>query len=190
MNNGEVDVIRRLLKGYKDSLPKLTILIMGPAKSNTAEYAQRCYEKRCQIKDFLIKAKHKAVFPEEVYEEAKTKGESVSNITAFERNLVDQSDQVIILLIPNAQGVESEVNRFSHIRECASKIYLFYDYTITIPWYVKDSIGLIEGNNGKTEKFCRDDLEKCSLLAKIGVRIDQIVSAIMMYPYKKYEGLE
>lgn len=189
MNSGEMDAIEGMIKKYRESRPSLTILVMGPAEDNKDDYAQKCYKKRCQIKDFLEAEKHTVFFPEVPYEEAKNKGDDVPNITVFEKNLIEQSHQVIMLLVPGAPGLESEVNTFSIIPDCARKIYLFYDCDYH-PWYIRDKIEIIEGNSGKTEKFYRNDIEKCSLLTKIGVKIEQIASAMSMWPYKKYQGIE
>ena len=190
MNNSEVDAIKGMIEKYKESRPRLTILIMGPGKDNKGDYAQKCYKKRCQIESFLAKKRHTALFPEVLHEEAKTKGDDVPSIIAFEKNLIEQSNQVIMLLIPKAPGLKAELDIFSSKPECATKIHLYYDYGHNIPWHVKNAIDLIEGSGGKTEEFCRKDIERCSLLAKIGVRIDQMVSAISMLPHKKYQGIE
>lgn len=190
MNKNEMNAIKSMIEKYNESRPQLIILIMGPGKDNKDDYAQKCYKKRCQIKSFLAKKRHTAFLPEVLCEEAKTKGNDVPNIIAFERALIEQSNQVIMLLIPGAPGLKTELDIFSSKPECATKIHLYYDYGHNIPWHVKNPIDLIEGSGGKTEEFCRDDIEKCSLLTKIGVRIDQMVSAISMWPYKKYQGIE
>ncbi len=192
MNNSEVDAIKGLIE---KSRPKLEILIMGPGEDNNGDYAKKCYKKRCQIKDFLAE-KHKAVFPEVALKEAKTKGDDIPNTIAFEKSLIEQYDRVIILLIPSAPGVKSEVDTFSVYAECAKKMHLYYDYSPDmdyspdVPWHLKDHIDFIKGNGGTAEEFCEDDIESCSLLTKIGVKIDQVVSAMSMWPYKKYQGIE
>jgi hypothetical protein len=188
MNNSETDAIKDMIRKYNESRPKLTILVMGPGKDNKDDYAHKCYEKRCQVRDSLAEKRHIALFPEVAYEEAKTEGDDVRSIIAFEKSLVDQSHQVIILLPPEAEGVKSEVDKFSVIPQCASKIYLFYDHNYP-QWHLNDSIGSIEGSGGKTDKFCKDDIESCSLLTKIGVKIEQIASVISMAPHKKYQGI-
>jgi len=189
VNKNEIDAIKSMIEKYVESRPKLTILIMGPGKDNKDDYAQKCYKKRCQIRDFLAE-RHNALFPEVVCEEAKNKGDDVSNTTAFEKNLIEQSHQVIILLIPRAEGVKSEVDTFSIYPECAKKMHLYYDYSHNIPWHLQNHIDFIEGNSGKTEEFCEDDIESCLLLTKIGLKIDQVVSAMSMWAYKKYQGIE
>ena len=189
MNKNEIDAIKSMIEKYEESRPELEILVMGPGEDNNDDYAQKCYIKRCQIKDFLAK-KHTASFPETACEEAKNSGKDVTNITAFEKALIEQSQLVIILLIPQAAGVKSEVDTFSIYPECAKKMYLYYDYSHNIPWHLQNHIDFIEGNGGKTEEFCEDDIESCLLLTKIGVKIEQMVNAISMWPYKKYQGIE
>lgn len=191
MNKNEIDAIKSMIEKYVESRPKLTILIMGPGKDNKDDYAQKCYKKRCQIKDFLTKNGHRASLPETRYEEAKRNGVEVLNITEFERYLIDQSNQVIILYVPNCPGVDHEVSVFSISPECVRKLYFLYGsdcrYTQT---FFKDKIDFIEGGNGKVEQFCKNEVEECSLLTRVGQRIEQVARFHSMSPYKKYEGVE
>lgn len=195
MNNGEISKIKAMLEGYKSSLPKLTIFVLGPGEHNSDPYAEKCYTRRCQIKKELT-PDHDVFFPEEIYEKAKRNGVDVANILVFENLLIRKNpDTAVAIFVLNAPGLQAELVAFSQHQELAEKMWVFYDTTYyefgnERFWYVNSALDLIEGYNGRIEPFTEREIDGCSLLTKVKNMIEQKRRAISILPYKKYRGVE
>ncbi len=193
MHDNEIEVLKRMVKEYEESLPNLKILIFGPGERNSDEYAQKCFRKRCEIKEILTKKNHFAILPEEAFDEAKRQGKEYSNITSFEKYLIEQQcDLAIFLYIPKCPGVAHELSAFSVIPECVRKIYFFYgkDCEYNSEWTLNDKEDFVIGGNGRVDSFCKNDIEQCELRKKIINIVECVRRFLSMHPYKKYEGVK
>ena len=193
MNNGEISKIKAMVEGYKSSLPKLTIFVLGPGERNSDPYAKKCYEKRCKIKEELTR-NHDVFFPEEIYKESKREGVDVNNTLAFENVLIKKEpDNVVMIFVLNALGLQAELVAFSQHQELAEKMLVFYDSTYYQHvaggknWQVYSALDSIEGFNGRIIPFTEKDVDACSLLTKVKNIIEQKRRAISILPYKKYQ---
>lgn len=195
MNDGEISKIKAMLEGYKSSLPKLTIFVLGPGQHNSDPYAKKCYTKRCQIKNELL-CDHDVLFPEEIYEEAKGNGVDVANLLVFENLLIrKEADTAVAIFVLNAPGLQAELVAFSQHPELAEKMWVFYDNTYYEYgnerfWQVNNALDLIEGHNGRIKPFTEEEIDTCSLLTKVKNMIEQKRRALSILPYKKYRGVE
>ena len=195
MSNGEISKIKAMVEGYKSSLPKLTIFVLGPGEHNSDPYARKCYTKRCQIKNELARD-HDVFFPEEIYKEAKENGVDVTNLLVFENFLIrKEADTAVTIFVLNAPGLQAELVAFSQHQELAEKMWVFYDTTYYEYgnkrfWPVNDALDLIKGNNGRIEPFTEREIAACSLLKKVKNMIEQKQRVISILPYKKYQSVE
>lgn len=193
MHDNEIEDLNRMVKGYENSLPKLSILIFGPGERNPDEYGQKCFRKRCEIKEFLKNKNHTAILPEEAFYEAERQGKDYPNITSFEKYLIEQQcDIAIFLYVPNCPGVSHELSVFSTIPECVRKIYFFYakDCVYNSIWTLNDQIDFINGGNGRVDSFCQNDIEQCELRNKIIKKVECVARFLSMHSYKKYKGMK
>jgi len=193
MYDNEIENLKRMVKGYEDSLPKLQILIFGPSKQNPDKYAQKCFRKRHKIKEILTNKNHITILPEEAFDEARRQGKEYPNITSFEKYLIEQQcDLAVFLYIPNCPGVAHELSAFSIIPDCVRKIYFFYakDCEYNSKWTLKDNIDFVKGGNGRVDSFCQNDIEQCKLREKIIKIVESVTRFLSMHPYKKYEGVK
>ncbi|MBZ9577999.1 hypothetical protein KJA13_03090 [Patescibacteria group bacterium] len=193
MHDNEIEVLKRMVKGYEESLPKLKILIFGPGERNPNEYAQKCFRKRREIKEILTNKNHFAILPEEAFDEARRQGKEYSNITSFEKYLIEQQcDLAVFLYVPKCPGVAHELDVFSIIPECVRKIYLFYgkDCQYNSEWTLKDKEEFVIGGSGHVDSFCQNDIEKCELGKKIIKIVENVRRFLSMHPYKKYEEVK
>lgn len=193
MPNDEIETIKLMLKGYEASLPKLNILIFGPGESNRDEYANKCFRKRCEIKQFLKEKNHIAILPEEAFEEAKRQGKVYPNIIHFEKYLLEQCcDVAIFLYVPKCPGVDHELSTLATIPECTRKILLLHatDCEYDSTWSFNDRIDFIRGGNGRTETFCQEDVDRCHLRERIVRVVESMARFLSLHPYKKYEEVQ
>ena len=193
MHDNEIEDLKCMVKGYENSLPKLSILIFGPGERNPDEYGQKCFRKRCEIKEFLKNKNYTAILPEEAFLEAKKQGKEYTNITSFEKYLIEyQCDIAIFLYVPNCPGVAHELSVFSTILECVRKIYFFYakDCVYNSKWTLSDQIDFINGGNGCVDSFCQNDIEQCELRKKIIKKVESVARFLSMNSYKKYKGMK
>lgn len=196
MSNDEISKIKAMLRRYKSSLPKLTIFVLGPGEHNSDPYAEKCYTKRCQIKNELTRD-HDVFFPEEIYEEANRDGVDVINPLAFENILIrKEPDTIITIFVLNAPGLQAELVAFSQHQELAEKMWVFYDSTYYqhVPggknWQVYCALDLIEGLKGRIKPFTEREIDACSLLTEVTDMIEQKRRALSIIPYKKYRRVE
>jgi hypothetical protein len=189
MISDEIEIIRNLVKGYKDQLPRLTILVFGPGKKNQDSYAKKCFKKRYEIRSFLREQNHKAILPEEAYQEAKRLNHEGLTITSFEKYLIEQCDLAIFLHVPNCPGVEHELSTFATMPGCIRKMLLFHanDCNYDPKWVFQERVKQIKGGNGRIETFSENEIEQCHLRKRLIDIIGFIVSLLSLYPYKKYE---
>lgn len=192
MNGDEISDIKRIIDQFKKALPKLTIYILGPGQFNKNEYARECYGKRCQIKDAL-KDEHEVFFPEQVANAAKSVGFKISNQLMFEIVTMKEEDinLIIMIFVTNASGLQTELEAFSQHPKLAEKMWVFYDTTYYTKgenrfWYINDALDLIDGHKGRILPFTKNDIEKCSLVAKIKELVEQYKRALYYSIYKKY----
>lgn len=193
MYDNEIESLKRMVKGYEDSLPKLQILIFGPGKQNPDKYAQKCFRKRYKIKEILTNKNHIAILPEEAFGEARRQGKEYPNITSFEKYLIEQQcDLAVFLYVPNCPGLAHELSVFSIIQDCVRKMYFLYakDCEYNSKWTLKDNIDFVKGGNGRVDSFCQYDIEQCKLREKIIKIVEGITRLLSMHPYKKYEGVK
>jgi len=193
MYDRELSEIKQMIEKYKMSLPKLSIVILGPGKHNTDPYARKCYHKRCQIKAEL-KDEHKVFFFEQIDEIAQQEDMDAPNPLHWEIILArEEIDVIIAFFVLKASGLQAELDVFSQHQDIAEKMYIFYDdehYTRgeARHWHVNSILDLIEGCNGKTEPFVENDIDECRLLHKVKNLIEQKRRALSMFPYRKYGG--
>jgi len=192
MSNSEIETIRRMVKGYEDSLQKLKLilLIFGPGERSPDEYANICYNKRLQIKKLLTDRNYNAILPEEAYEEAKAQGKDYPNITAFEKYLMNCCDIALFLYVPNCPGVEHELSVFSVLPGCLEKIYCFYANDCEFHWTKNDRIDFIRGNRGHLESFCKNDIYECNVSKKVLEIAESMRRCLGFYSHKKYKGVK
>lgn len=195
MVESEISEIEVMIQKYKSSLPKLTIFLLGPGENNVDEYAKKCYNKRCVIKEKLNNGHDKVYFPEEIYNTAKVSGIDVKNTIAFEVCLLNEEADIILMIFTlNASGVLAELVAFSQHQEFANRMCVFYDSSYysrgnDVHWHINDALDLIEGSNGMTSPFTEIDLDSCSLLGSVNEIIEKKRRVFSLMPYRKYEGV-
>lgn len=189
MISNEIEIIRDIVKGYKDQLPRLTILVFGPGEKNPDDYAKKCFKKRYEIKSFLGNKNHNVILPEEAYCEAERQNLEGLTITSFEKYLIERCNLAIFLHVPNCPGVEHELSTFATMPECIRKILLFHanDCNYDPDWVFRERIVQIKGGNGRVETFSQNEIEQCHLRKRLTDIVESIASLLSLYPYKKYE---
>lgn len=195
MIESEISEIAVKIQRYKSSLPKLTISLLGPGEDNVDEYAKKCYNKRCEIKDELNSGGDEVFFPEEACKYAEDDGIDVSNIIAFEVDfLIQEADIILMIFALNASGVMAELIVLSQYPESANKMYVFYDSSYYsrgdgMHWPINNALDLVEGNNGMTKPFTELDLDGFSILENIKETIEKKRRVFSLIPYRKYKGV-
>jgi hypothetical protein len=190
MVNNEIEIIRDIVKGYKEQLPRLYILVFGPGERNPDNYAKKCYKKRYEVKSFLRSKNHNVILPEEAYSEARRQNTESLTITSFEKYLIERCDLAIFIHVPNCPGVEHELSAFTTMPECIRKILLFYanDCNYNPEWVFNERIAQIKAGNGRVDTFSQNEIEQCHLRKRLALIVESMVSLLSLYPYKKYEG--
>lgn len=194
MSRDEIEAIKNMIKGYRDSVRKvkLEVLIFGPGQKNTDSYAKMCYVKRLEMKKVLQANDHIAILPEEACEKAKKELKEYSNVSDYERYLIQHHcDIAVFLYVPNCPGVDHELSEFSVLPECVGKIYFFYanDCNFDPKWPLNDKIGFVRGGGGYWDNFCQKDIAECNVSKKVLEIADDMRRFLAYCPHIKYKGV-
>ena len=194
-NQEEIDSIKEMINVYKQSLPKLKIIIFGPGEDNPDPYAQKCYRKRCQIKQTL-EEDNDVFFFEDLQEEAERSGNFLGNTLVFETIISrENADCILTIFALKSSGLQGELCAFSQHEDLSRKMKVFYDSTYynrdcRRHWQIDDALNLIDGFNGLTEPFTENDIDSCSLLTKAKKIIAKERNASALLPRKKYQEID
>lgn len=195
MDNDEISEIKGVLKRYNESLPKFTILLLGPGQHSSEEYNKKCYDKRLKLKSALKEDNNKVLFSEDISEIAKQENDPILNMIEFEEYLLkDEADMVIFIFVLNAPGLQGELDAFSQLKQYATKICVYHDTTYykrgdRTHWQIDDVLNKIEGNGGRVYQFTEEDINSCSLATEIKKSIKSRRVVVDILPYKKYSGV-
>lgn len=164
---------------------KLTILIWGPAEpnKNSPDYHKKTYKKRVDIRNYLRKEGHNALFSEEIQDMAKKLG-SDPNVILFEEFQARKADQIIILR--TSYGSVGEFHEFWRDESLARKMVVFYDERHG-SGFAHQADELFKANGGKVEAFkYPDDIDSCKVLEKVKKRVENIQMLGTIVGHKKY----
>lgn len=153
---------------------QLKILIWGPGSNGVNK---DIYDKRCQIRDGLIRQGHIAHFSEEVWTPARLQASGL-NVTVGEFLQAELYDYIICLMV--SPGTIGEVHDFAKIPKFAARMMICIDncHQVNAGYSVQGTIKIFEGLNGKIDWFqYPKDISECHLATRIMAQLNNVSHA-------------
>jgi hypothetical protein len=150
--------------------PPLRILVWGPGPSGG-----ELYLKRVQIRDWLARLGHAAVFSEDTTSPRQLTAGGL-NLTIEEFLQATSCDYIVCLMA--SPGAIGEVHDFAKRRKIACKMMVCVDANHRDGYSAKGALGIFEGFNGKLDWFKNpEDLTSCQLATRVVQQVEKTADA-------------
>jgi hypothetical protein len=141
----------------------LHVLVWGPGETGGL-----LYEKRRQIRDYLVKMGHDANFSEEIPSEV-SEEDSLSQKT---EEFIQARIADLIIVLQSSYGSVAEVHDFIDYESIARKLLVFIDEKACDGYSYRGALGELDRRYGNVEKYrYPEDIKECHLLTKVLKRV-------------------